>query len=123
MRAKDAVGRYGEDVAARFLQDAGLTIIERNWRCREGEIDVVATDGPVLVFVEVKTRSSTRFGSPAEAVIGAKAARIRRLALAWLADRREGGGETYWPDMRFDVVSVLRAQRGPTTVEHLRGAF
>ncbi len=64
MRAKDAVGRYGEEVAARFLLDAGLTVLERNWRCRGGELDIVATDGSALVFVEVKTRSSARFGSP-----------------------------------------------------------
>lgn len=123
MRAKDAVGRYGEEVAARFLLDAGLTVLERNWRCRGGELDIVATDGSALVFVEVKTRSSARFGSPAEAVVGPKAARVRRLALAWLAERRERGEDAFWPELRFDVISVLRSERGPATVEHLRGAF
>jgi putative endonuclease len=123
MRAKDVVGRYGEAVAVQFLLDAGLTLIERNWRCRDGELDVVAVEGSVLVFVEVKTRSSTRFGTPAEAVVGAKAARVRRLALAWLAERRDRGHGEFWPDMRFDVVSVLRSDRGAATVEHLRGAF
>jgi putative endonuclease len=91
VRAKDAIGRYGEDVAARHLTDAGLTILDRNWRCRAGELDIIAVDSGVLVFCEVKTRSSTQFGDPAEAVIGAKAARIRRLAMAWLAAQRESG--------------------------------
>ena len=67
MAAKDGIGRYGERVAARHLTDAGLTILDRNWRCREGEVDVVAREGQVLVFVEVKTRSTTRYGVPAAA--------------------------------------------------------
>jgi putative endonuclease len=118
VRAKDAVGRYGEDVAVRHLQDAGLTVVARNWRCRAGELDVVAVEGGVLVFCEIKTRSSDRFGSPAEAVGPRKARRIRGLAQQWLA---ESGG---WPgDLRFDVVSVLRQPRGAARVEHLRGAF
>jgi putative endonuclease len=123
VRATDAIGRYGEDVAARHLTDAGLTILQRNWRCRAGELDIIAVEGGVLVFCEVKTRSSTRFGLPAEAVIGAKAARIRRLALAWLAAQREAGTGEFWPEMRFDVVSVLRQRQGAASVEHLRGAF
>ena len=89
MRVKDAVGRFGEDVAAQHLLAAGLQILERNWRCREGELDIVARDGSELVFVEVKTRSSLAFGTPAEAVGPAKAARLRRLALCWLAEHRE----------------------------------
>jgi putative endonuclease len=123
VRAKDAIGRYGEDVAARHLTDAGLTILDRNWRCRAGELDIIALDSGVLVFCEVKTRSSTQFGDPAEAVIGAKAARIRRLAMAWLAAQRESGHGEFWPEMRFDVVSVLRQRQGAAAVEHLRGAF
>jgi putative endonuclease len=118
MRVKDAVGRFGEDVAAQFLHDAGLTILARNWRCREGEIDIVARDGEVLVFVEVKTRSSARFGDPAEAVDAVKAARVRRLAVRWLAEQ----DERYWPQLRFDVVAVLRGGGRPT-VRHLEAAF
>jgi putative endonuclease len=121
--AKDAIGRYGEDVAARHLTDAGLVILDRNWRCPAGELDIVATDGAVLVFVEVKTRSSTLFGVPAEAVIGAKAARVRRLALAWIAARRESGDTDFWAALRFDVVSVLRQRQGAASVDHLVGAF
>ena len=122
MRVKDAVGRYGEDVAARYLSAAGLVIVERNWRCRAGEVDIIATDGPVLVFCEVKTRSSLTFGSPAEAITPAKAARIRRLALQWLAANRDGSS-SFWPELRFDVVSVLRQREHPPLVEHYPAAF
>jgi putative endonuclease len=140
MRAKDAVGRYGEDVAVRHLTDAGLVVLERNWRCRAGEIDIVARDGDVLVFCEVKTRTSDAFGGPAEAVSPAKMRRIRGLACQWLAARRAVPakavtvGDTSAPgwlrdavpadaDLRFDVVSVRCPRRGPAAVEHLRGAF
>jgi len=123
MRAKDAIGRYGEDVAVRRLGEDGLTILERNWRCRDGEIDIVGVDGRTLVFCEVKTRSSHLYGAPAEAITKAKAARLRRLALQWLAARREAGGEEFWTELRFDVVSVTRSQRGAAVVEHLRGAL
>jgi putative endonuclease len=118
MRAKDAVGQYGERVAAQHLMDTGLQIIERNWRCSAGEIDIVAAEGGTLVFVEVKARSSLAFGSPAQAVVGRKQRRVRELALHWL-DEHPGS----WAELRFDVVSVLRMPRGPAEVEHLRGAF
>ncbi len=122
MRVKDAVGRYGEDVAARFLSAAGLTILERNWRCDGGEIDIIAMDGPVLVICEVKTRSSVAFGSPAEAVTAVKAARIRRLAIRWLVDNRDISTH-YCPALRFDVVSVLRRRDELPLVDHLVDAF
>jgi putative endonuclease len=122
MRVKDAVGRFGEDVAARHLEAAGLQILARNWRCREGELDVVARDGTHLVFVEVKTRSSLAYGSPAEAVHRRKSARIRQLALRWLLEQRESGEHEFWSDLRFDVVTVVRADSG-VRVEHLAGAF
>ena len=79
MRVKDAVGRFGEQVAVEHLQDAGVTILDRNWRCREGELDIVARDGDTLVFVEVKTRSSSAFGLPA----GAVSARKVPASAAW----------------------------------------
>ncbi len=118
MRAKDAIGRYGEDVAVRHLEATGLAVVERNWRCAEGEIDIVARQGRVLVFCEVKTRSSVAFGVPAEAVTRAKAARIRRLACRYLIERRPAFSE-----LRFDVVSVVRQPRGSAAVEHLPAAF
>lgn len=121
MRAKDAVGRYGEDVAARHLAAAGLTIVERNWRCAEGELDIVAREGGALVVCEVKTRSSAVYGGPFEAVTPAKAARLRRLAARWLRERagQVPGGPV--AEVRIDVVGVQRQPRGAATVEHRRG--
>ena len=122
MRVKDAVGRHGEQLAARHLETAGLEILARNWRCRAGELDIVARDGPVLVFVEVKTRSSLAFGVPAEAVDRAKSARIRQLALRWMMARRDEGAAEFWSEVRFDVVSVVRGRDG-FQVTHLAGVF
>jgi putative endonuclease len=117
MRVKDAVGRYGEQLAATYLCSKGLTILERNWRCSDGELDIVARDGEALVFVEVKTRSSAAFGDPAEAVNHAKANRLRKLALRWLAEHHDD--EWYWSQLRFDVVSVLRLAPGGPSIRHL----
>lgn len=89
-------------------------MVARNWRCREGELDLIVRQGRRYVFVEVKSRSSDAFGVPAEAVTGAKQARIRRLAARWLeheAPARARG-------IRFDVVSILRGD-----IEVLEGAF
>ncbi|MCM3922400.1 YraN family protein [Frankia sp. AiPs1] len=118
MRAKDALGRFGEEVASRHLAAGGAAILDRNWRCREGELDLVLRDGADLVFCEVKTRSGARYGSAAEAVVGRKAARIRRLAARWLAEHPHAP-----TPVRFDVVLVSRPPVGPVSVEHLRGAF
>jgi putative endonuclease len=118
VRAKDAIGRYGEDVAARHLADAGLEILARNWRCPEGEIDIVARERGALVICEVKTRSSDRYGAPAEAISRAKADRLRRLAYRWLQQHPAGGA-----DVRFDVVAVTRSPMGAAVVDHLRAAF
>jgi putative endonuclease len=123
VRAKDAVGRYGERIAARYLTESGLTVLARNWRCRDGELDIVAREGDVLVFCEVKTRSSELFGDPAEAVGGKKAARLRALALRWLAEQRARGEQGYWPELRFDVLCVRRQRQGPATIRHVRAAF
>ena len=101
-------------------------MLDRNWRCRDGEIDLVVLDGPVLAFVEVKTRSSTRFGDPAEAVTPAKAARLRRLAIRWLAAQRDTGDPPPWREIRFDVVSIVRtgaAGDSAPAVRHLKAAF
>jgi len=123
MRVKDAVGRYGEQLAVEHLEAAGLVVLDRNWRCREGELDVVARDGAELVFVEVKTRSSLAFGAPAEAVDRVKAARIRQLSLRWIAAARERDPAASWSSVRFDVVCVLRRRSGPPQVTRVRGAF
>lgn len=115
---RQALGRWGEDVAVRHLEAMGMQVLVRNWRCREGEIDVVARHGQVLVFVEVKTRSNHRYGEPAEAVSRQKARRLHVLAARWLAQSRPSGS---W-DLRFDVVSVVRGV-GEPEVLHLSGAF
>jgi putative endonuclease len=124
---RGGLGRYGEEVAAAHLLAAGLTIVARNWRCSDGEVDIVALDGDVLVMCEVKTRRSVGFGTPLDAVTPAKAARLRRLALRWLTDQRVGAGSlsefARYAEVRFDVVSVLRPLSGAMSVEHLRGAF
>lgn len=115
------LGRHGEDVAAEHLAARGLVVLERNWRCREGELDVVAAEGRRLVVAEVKTRSGTGFGA-AEAVTHVKAARIRRLAQRWLAQRHADGGSGF-DEVRFDVLAVLLAPGGAPRVEHYEGAF
>jgi putative endonuclease len=118
MRGKDALGRYGERVAARCLTDAGFEIIETNWRHARGELDIVARDGAVLVICEVKTRSSVAYGDPAEAVGTTKSNRLRSLGLQWLA---EHPGQ--WEAIRFDVVSVLKRGTAPAQIRHVRGAL
>lgn len=116
MHAKDAVGRYGEQVAARYLVAQGMVVLDRNWRCPAGEIDIVARDGDTLVVCEVKTRSGAAYGLPIEAVTATKAARLRRLAALWL-----NAHPVHPRGIRLDVVGVLRSTRGPASVEHLRG--
>jgi putative endonuclease len=117
-RRSDEMGKRGEDLAADYLAGTGLVLLSRNWRCREGEIDLIATDGERLVICEVKTRSGTGYGEPSEAVTPAKAARIRRVTTQWLRTHRVG-----WCEIRFDVLAVLCPPDGPVTVEHLQGAF
>jgi putative endonuclease len=117
------LGDYGERMAARYLTERGLDVLDRNWRCDLGEIDIVARDRGCLVVCEVKTRRSTTFGRPIEAVDHRKLARLRRLAAAWLADRRaDGSPVTGVAAIRVDVVGVLRPQAGPCRIEHVVGA-
>jgi putative endonuclease len=118
MAAKDAVGRYGERVAVDFLVRQGMRLIARNWRCSVGEIDAILRDGDTIVFAEVKTRRSERYGSPADAVGWVKQARLRHLAAIWLARADINATE-----VRFDLISVLPQSAGAAGVEHLKGAF
>jgi len=110
------LGRFGEAYAARHLVEGGMVVLDRNWRCEAGEIDLVLRDGRVLVVCEVKTRSSTAFGSPLEGVSEQKAERLRRLAARWLAEHPLRPAE-----VRIDVVGVLAAPGRQPQVEHLRG--
>lgn len=116
MQAKDVVGRFGEDVAVRHLEAKGWQIVDRNWRGRSGEVDIVAMDGSTLVIVEVKTRTGTGFGHPAEAVTLTKVARLRRLAGQWLADH-----DARVASVRIDVVAIVMPRDGDIDVEHLVG--
>jgi len=93
-------------------------VLSRNWRCRDGELDVVATDAHRLVVCEVKTRSGTTFGTPAEAVTWRKAARIRRVTQAFLSAHH-----VRWCEVRFDVLAVLIPPRGPVSLRHYEAAF
>ena len=114
--ARQSLGRYGEAVAARHLVERGMVVLDRNWRCDLGEIDLVLRDGPVLVICEVKTRSGLGCGSPHEAVDEVKLARLQLLGLRWMEERG------IRPDqVRVDVVGVLQAGRGAAAVEHVAG--
>ena len=107
MNAKDALGQQGEQLAASFLAKAGLLILDRNWRCKHGEIDIVALDGRTLVICEVKTRSGLRYGTPIEAITRQKAWRLRKLAVLWVNAHGLIFGE-----IRIDAVGVLRVACG-----------
>ena len=112
------LARRGEDLACELLRTAGLEVVARNWRCREGEIDVLASAPGLLVVCEVKTRRGDGFGSAAAAVTWSKQRRLRRLAAAYLA-------EAGLPPVvvRFDVVAVTWPRGRAPVAEHLQGAF
>jgi putative endonuclease len=114
--ARAALGQYGEGVAARHLTERGMTLLDRNWRCDEGEIDLVLRDGEVLVVCEVKTRRGPIGGAPHEAVGAAKVERLRRLAERWVQDRGLRPAE-----VRVDLVAVMRPGRGAAAIDHVRG--
>jgi len=116
VRAKDAVGRYGEDVAAAHVVGRGWDVLDRNWRTRDGELDLVALDGDELVVIEVKTRRSIVFGYPAEAVTPRKLARVRRLGAQWLAAH-----DVHPRSVRVDVIAVLLPASGAAEIDHLVG--
>jgi putative endonuclease len=116
MNAKDILGRAGEQAAAEYLMSLGLRVLDRNWRCAEGELDIIATERRVLVVCEVKTRSDTRFGSPLEAISRAKRNRLRRLAIRWVVAHG-----VLFDEIRVDAIGVLKQPDGSLSVEHVRG--
>lgn len=118
MRAKDGLGKYGERVAERHLVEQGMVVLDRNWRCELGEIDLVVRDGDALVVCEVKTRSGTGCGHPLEAVTPRKLARLRKLAARWVHDHG-----VHPSVIRLDVVAVLAEGHGAAAVEHVRGVW
>jgi putative endonuclease len=110
-----ALGARGEELAAQWYERQGYGVVARNWRCKEGELDLIVRANRTYVFCEVKTRRSNAFGAPVEAVTRDKQMRIRRLAARWLEDGAPGPAR----DIRFDVASVT----GPKDVEVIEGAF
>lgn len=115
---KHALGRAGEQLAAEHLEQQGLVVLARNWRCPTGELDIVGTDGRTVVFCEVKTRSGVDYGAPLDAVSRHKVRRLRDLAMAWLREFRLEGCP-----VRFDVISVLWPPGQPPRIQHLAEAF
>ena len=112
------LGDAGETLVAAWYRAAGYTVLDRNWRCREGELDLVVCAPAVLVFCEVKTRRSAAFGVPAEAVTAAKQRRIRGLAARWLVERGVRA-----PRLRFDVAAVTAPPGAVPTVDVIEDAF
>ena len=115
---RKALGRLGEDLACRHLEGEGFEIVERNWRTRDGEIDIVARKGDLVAFVEVKARRGDRFGEPEESVTPSKMRRIRRVAAQYLRQATVSG------EVRFDVIGI-RFGAGDTVTElrHTEAAF
>jgi putative endonuclease len=113
------LGAMGEALAVDHLTKMGLRIVSRNWRCRYGELDVIAVDefSRTLVFVEVKTRTGDGFGGLANAVTPRKVGRLRRLAGLWLA-----GQDEHWAAIRIDVIGVRVGRRRTPEITHLQGA-
>jgi len=116
VNAKGELGREGEQVAAEYLERAGLRVLDRNWRCADGEIDIVAAERQVMVVCEVKTRSGTQFGTPLEAITRHKRARLRRLASRWLVAHG-----VLFDEVRIDVIGLIRNRAGDYEIEHVRG--
>lgn len=118
MADKDDLGRRGEECAAGFLAAAGYRVIARNWRCDQGEIDLIVEQGGEVAFVEVKTRSGTGFGHPFEAITVHKLARLRRLAAAWCDQSKPRPAR-----IRIDAVAVILRPGADPVIEHLVGVF
>lgn len=117
MNPNHVLGRYGEDRAASYLSGLGYEIIDRNWRCQTGEIDLIARDNDRLVFIEVKTRNGSGFGHPFEAITPDKVARLRKLVAQWCKTR-----EITTAKVRLDAISVL-VSGGRVNIEHLKQVF
>ncbi len=124
MASNQRIGQKGEDLAIRFLEDKGFRVMDRNYRFQRSEVDIVAFEpdeenqGGELVFVEVKTRSGLKFGSPEESVSEEKQETIVEVSRAWLHERQMEGAAC-----RFDVVSIVLHQDDPPTIDHYRNAF
>jgi len=118
MNQRQQLGRQGEELAVRYLKAQGYQILQERYRIAQGEIDIIASRQNTLAFIEVKTRSSTAYGLPAEAVTYHKQGKIRQVALAFM----QAGNHKY-NDFRFDVISVLIDRQGQPQLEHIENAF
>ncbi len=114
---KKKLGNKGEEIAARYLEDKGYRILDRNYHCRSGEIDIICLQARTLVFVEVKTRTNTVFGSPEEAITRSKRDHIRKAALDYLDHTSPS-----FKDIRFDVIGIMM-ERDDWAINHITGAF
>ncbi|WEK59699.1 MAG: YraN family protein [Candidatus Microbacterium colombiense] len=116
MAAKDVLGRAGEERAARYLRSLGYEVLDRNWRCAQGEIDIVASQGEYLAIVEVKTRRSAAFGHPFEAVDERKRRRLWRLAHAWAAAHSVQAQDR---TIRIEAIGITGPNPASALLEHL----
>jgi len=113
-----SLGRFGEDRAVEWLGDHGFRVIERNWRCARGEVDIIAWQSCTLVFIEVKTRAGNSTGHPFEAITAAKVSRLRRLVPAWFADHPEVSAKA----IRIDAVAV-HVDGDRVGIDHIAGVL
>jgi putative endonuclease len=117
--ARRDLGDAGEEFAARWYIEAGFTVVDRNWRCRDGELDLVVAGEGLVVFCEVKTRRGEQFGAPFEAVTVTKQRRIRGLAARWLSEH----SDTRAAQLRFDVASITAPRGASPSIQVITGAF
>ncbi|HYJ56238.1 MAG TPA: YraN family protein [Mycobacterium sp.] len=112
------IGALGEQLAVDYLNQTGLRVLARNWRCRYGELDIIAADDATraVVFVEVKTRTGEQYGGVEQAVTPAKVRRLRRLAGLWLAQQQGS-----WASVRIDVIAIRIGRRRTPEITHIRG--
>lgn len=116
--SRQSIGKLGEDAVAAHYLENGFVLLARNWRTRLGELDIIAARQRLLVICEVKCRTGSGYGTPAEAVTKTKQDRIRRLAQVWLA-----GNPGTWREIRFDVAEVLIACGRKTSIDVIEAAF
>ncbi|MFE6994918.1 YraN family protein [Microbacterium sp. NPDC057659] len=116
MAAKDELGRAGEERAAAYLRSNGYDVVDRNWRCDQGEVDIVALRGDRVIVVEVKTRRSDRYGHPFEAIDDRKRRRLWRLAFAWAQAHPEIARRR---TIRLDAIGLIGADAATASLEHL----
>lgn len=112
------IGRFGEDTASKYLEESGYTILDRNFKCRSGEIDIIARDGNYIVFIEVKTRSGSFYGTPGEAVNELKQHKIIKVSETYIMKRK-----LFNYDFRFDVIEIVIDKAKNASIKLIKDAF